>query len=173
MALHSASAALLLALTLTQLHLSWCQIVRGSVSCNGCSPQLLPGVQVAVKCSKENNLAYAVTDEKGLFQAELPLSSFSTSSAPNCLAMILGGTKQLCGHKKSLVSKIVKAKNSDSYIVSTPLSVLPKCPSPPSKGSSSPGFKSSKTVDLPLPPEWGLAPTSYYINPFIPIIGIP
>ena len=33
-------------------------------------------------------------------------------------------------------------------------------------------FGSSKAIDLSLPPEWGLAPSRYYI-PFIPIIGIP
>ncbi|RZB76524.1 hypothetical protein D0Y65_034816, partial [Glycine soja] len=33
-------------------------------------------------------------------------------------------------------------------------------------------FGSSKSFDLPLPREWGLAPSSFYV-PFFPIIGIP
>ncbi|XP_077235705.1 uncharacterized protein LOC143877507 [Tasmannia lanceolata] len=130
------------------------------------------GVRVAVKCSQEKRLAFALTDKEGSFQTKLPLSSSSPS--PNCSAMLLGGPQKLCSSKKTLVSNIVKAHDSHSYTISTPLTFFSTCSSSitSKSGSAEPGIKSSKTIDLPLPPEWGLAPSSYYI-PFIPIIGIP
>lgn len=152
---------------------------------------IISGVTVALKCNKGKKLAYALTDEKGFFQAELPLSPSSSSSSPNCLARLLGGPKKLCSFKKNLVSKIVKAKDHDAYTISTPFTTFSTCPPNHSSyaskakdpkiadtraygksGGENGEFKSSKTVDLPLPPEWGFPPTSYY-TPFIPIIGIP
>ncbi|KAJ8641555.1 hypothetical protein MRB53_018249 [Persea americana] len=149
------------------------------------------GVTVGLKCNKGKKLAYALTDEKGFFQAELPLSPSSSSPSPNCLARLLGGPKKLCSFKKNLVSKIVKAKDHDAYTISTPLTTFSTCPPNRSSyasktkdpkiadtraygksGGENGEFKSSKTVDIPLPPEWGFPPTSYY-TPFIPIIGIP
>lgn len=146
-----------------------------------------------MKCNRSGKkLAYALTDEKGFFQADLPLSPSSSSSpSPNCLAMLLGGPKKLCSYKKDLVSKIVKAKDHDVYTTSTPLTTFSTCPPSHSSytsktedpkiadtgvygksGGENGEFEASKTVDLPLPPEWGFPPTSFYV-PFVPIIGIP
>lgn len=121
------------------------------------------GVRVGVKCGREKP-SYACTDDDGYFETEVP-----KGASPNCFAMLLGGTKQLCASKKALISKVVKTKDANSFTIATPLTFSSKCPS--AKGSVT-GFKYSKTIDLPVPREWGLAPTSYYF-PFIPIIGIP
>ncbi|XP_077232109.1 pollen Ole e 1 allergen and extensin family protein [Tasmannia lanceolata] len=171
MALPSVMMVLLFALFLVRVDVSMSHVVKGSVSCLDCSHHHLPGVRVAVKCGQEKRMEYALTDEEGSFEAKLPLSASSTPL--NCFAMLLGGPQKLCSYKKTLVSKIVKAQDSDSYTISTPFTVFSKCPSETSKSiSDKPGIKSSKIFDLPVPPEWGLAPTSYYF-PFFPIIGIP
>lgn len=120
------------------------------------------GVRVGVKCGREKP-SYACTDDDGYFETEVP-----KGASPNCFAMLLGGTKQLCASKKALISKVVKTKDANSFTIATPLTFSSKCPLSKDRFQ----FKSSKTIDLPVPSEWGLAPTSYYI-PFFPIIGIP
>ncbi|KAK1310500.1 hypothetical protein QJS10_CPA08g01437 [Acorus calamus] len=143
--------ALLLAfLALAHVQASTCLVVKGS----------------------EKRLTMATTNQDGSFKAELPPTTTTTaSSSPDCLAVLLGGPEQLCGPKKGLVSKVVKALLPDAYTVSTPLSIFSACP-PEAEKAARPGFGNSKTFDLPLPPEWGLPPTSSFI-PFFPIIGIP
>lgn len=133
-----------------------------------------------MKCSQVKKLAMATTGEDGTFQTELPSDTQATTqtSPSSCLAKILGGPSQLYVSKKNMVSEIAKvpASESNSYTVSTPLMFYTSCPlaknDHPKCRARNAGVSSSKTIDLPLPPEWGLAPSSYYI-PFIPIIGIP
>lgn len=125
-----------------------------------------------MKCEKVKKLATATTEENGSFKVQLP----SGISNTNCLAKLLGGPNQLYSKKKNLVSKVVKVGHQpNTYTLSTPLAFSTSCPSASIDAKScgaQKGIGSSKTVDLPLPPEWGLAPSSYYV-PFFPIIGIP
>ncbi|KAK1299906.1 hypothetical protein QJS10_CPB13g01534 [Acorus calamus] len=144
---------LLAFLALAHVQASTCLVVEGS-------------------CAKEKRLTMATTNQGGSFKAELPPTTTATaSSSPDCLAVLLGGPERLCGPKKGLVSKVVKAPLPDTYTVSAPLSIFSACPSGAEKAAQ-PVFGNSKTFDLPLPPEWGLPPTSFFI-PFFPIIGIP
>ncbi|ESW04446.1 hypothetical protein PHAVU_011G095400 [Phaseolus vulgaris] len=157
---------LLLALALAKFDPSTCQILQGKVSCVDCTLNYdLSDVKVSVKCDGVKKLGVATTENDGSFKVELP------SDKGNCLAKVLGGPVQLYVSGKDQISEIVKGKEQNSYTISTPLIFRTSCPPRTScKGGTKVG--SSKTVDLPLPPEWGLAPSSYYV-PFFPIIGIP
>ncbi|CAH2060941.1 unnamed protein product [Thlaspi arvense] len=136
-------------------------LVEGKVSCFDCPNDYdYSGIMVSVSCSHTETRFTASTDKKGEFMSELP--SRDTS---NCEAELQGSFKQLYAATKAIKSKIVKLEG-DKYGLSSKLIFLRS--SPRSLGS----FGSSKTVDLPVPREWGLAPTSYYF-PFFPIIGIP
>ncbi|KAF5744886.1 putative Pollen Ole e 1 allergen and extensin family protein [Tripterygium wilfordii] len=162
-------AALLLVLISSRIQLSACQALKGKVSCLDCKNHYdFSGIKILVKCDKVKKLSMANTKEDGSFAVDLP--SESTKTPLNCLAKLVGGPSALYASKKGVVSQIVRAdgENSGFYAISTPLAFSTKCPSKVMKC----GVGSSKTVDLPLPPEWGLAPSSYYI-PFVPIIGIP
>ncbi|KAE8656737.1 hypothetical protein F3Y22_tig00116997pilonHSYRG00256 [Hibiscus syriacus] len=192
MALGSTAALVLVVLAFARVQLSTCQVVNAKISCLDCKHNydlsgclfnsnsfltclksvrlsylhLLAGIKVAVKCDKVKKLATATTQENGVFKVELPATS------TDCLAKLLGGPEQLYGKNKDLVSKVVKVSHdANSYTISTPLAFTTSCPLA-SVDAKPCGVSSSKTVDLPLPPEWGLAPSSYYV-PFIPIIGIP
>ncbi|XWS52832.1 hypothetical protein CRYUN_Cryun11dG0106000 [Craigia yunnanensis] len=160
MALRSMITALFFLLGLAWVQLSTCQVLDGKLGCNMCVNHYnFSGIKVAVNCA----------------QVELPTDTSKTTPTPlNCLAKLLGGPNQLYAWKKSLVSKVVKAYELNSYTISTPLAFSTSCPlaSKDAKCGSPKQIGSSKTIDLPLPPEWGLAPSSYYI-PFFPIIGIP
>ncbi|KAF1899550.1 hypothetical protein Lal_00019678 [Lupinus albus] len=134
------------------------------------SSEMVLDMKVSVKCEGVKKLAVAITEDDGSFKVNLPSHNTKPSSV-NCLAKILGGKVQLYALRKNQVSQIVKDKEQNSYTISTPLSFLTSCPKN-EKCKVSNQVGSSKTLDLPLPPEWGLAPSSYYI-PFIPIIGIP
>ncbi|XP_010473133.1 PREDICTED: uncharacterized protein LOC104752641 [Camelina sativa] len=135
--------------------------VEGKVSCFDCpSDYDYSGITVRVSCSHINTRFTVTTDKKGEFMSELPSRVKS-----NCEAELQGSFKQLYASKNNVKSKIVKLEG-DKYGLSSKLIFLKSCPR--SLGS----FGSSKTVDFPVPPEWGLAPTSYYV-PFFPIIGIP
>lgn len=114
-------------------------------------------------------MAMATTEASGSFKVELPSGSSKTASPPlNCQAKLFGGPDQLYASKKHTVSKIMKKhKSSNTYKISTPLAFSITKPK-----AAANNFEESKTVDLPLPPEWGFAPSSYYV-PFFPIIGIP
>lgn len=115
------------------------------------------GIEVAVKCDKAGKLNVASTESDGSFSVEFP------SPAPqSCLAKILGGPNQLYVSKSSKVSQVI-TNEPKPYTLSAPLVFYTRPPS---------SFGSSKTFDIPLPPEWGFAPSSYYF-PFFPIIGIP
>ncbi|KAK4777735.1 hypothetical protein SAY87_017922 [Trapa incisa] len=163
-------AALVVALALVNFPLSASIVVTGKVSCldcHGLETFNLSGIKVVVKCDKVNKLSTAVTEDDGSFEAELPSPEHS-----NCLVKVLGGPLQLYAAKTSMVSKITEARDiSDHpyFTTSTPLAVSTACPK---KESTFTKLGSSKTINLPVPREWGLAPTSYYL-PFIPIIGIP
>lgn len=127
-----------------------------------------------MKCDKVEKLAMATTESDGSFKADLPSSSLPS----HCLAKLLGGPKQLYASRKDMISKIVKSQQahepSSTYTISTPLSFSISCPSKTKCGSPDAGTGAAKTIDLPIPPEWGLAPTSYYVPvPFFPIIGVP
>ncbi|XP_061343883.1 uncharacterized protein LOC133289876 [Gastrolobium bilobum] len=162
---------LLFALALAGIDPSTCQMVKGKVSCIDCTHNYdLSDIKVSVKCEGVKKLAVATTEENGSFKVDLP-SGHTKPSSVNCLAKLIGGTVQLYVSRKDQVSQIVKGKEQNSYTISTPLSFLTSCPqNTDCKAAKQVG--SSKTIDLPLPPEWGLAPSSYYI-PFVPIIGIP
>ncbi|KAE9461413.1 hypothetical protein C3L33_06719, partial [Rhododendron williamsianum] len=175
------SALLVSALVLAKVELSTSYVLKGSVHCLDCKythdDHDLSGVKVQVKCSRVKKLAMATTGQDGTFQTELPSDTPATQTSPSsCLAKILGGQSQLYVSKKNVVSKIAKVPSeSNSYTVSTPLMFYTSCPlakNDPKCRARNAGVGSSKTIDLPLPPEWGLAPSSYYI-PFFPIIGIP
>lgn len=126
-------------------------------------------IKVTVKCEGVKNLAMTTTEEDGSFKVNLP--SDNTKTSMNCLAKLLGGPIQLYAKKQNQVSQVIKGKEENSYIISSPLSFLISCPQNTNCKATKP-IGSSKTIDLPLPPEWGLAPSSYYV-PFVPIIGIP
>ncbi|CAL1403887.1 unnamed protein product [Linum trigynum] len=154
------------------------QVVKSSVSCLDCTTTTAPhhfsGIRVGVKCDGVEKLVMTEAESDGSFESELP----TTGSTPpaNCVAKLLGGQTKLYALRTSLVSNLVKANNGDdenSYTTSTPLAFYTACPRGKASYCNGNGVGSSKTVDLPLPREWGLAPTSYYLNPFIPIIGIP
>ena len=132
------------------------------------------GIKVVVKCAHVKKLATATAEENGSFKVKFPTDASKTPTPLNCLAKLLGGPNQLYAWKKNMVSKVVKAHELNSYTISTPLAFYTSCPlaSKDAKCRATNEISSSKTVDLPLPPEWGLAPSSYYV-PFFPIIGIP
>ncbi|WCJ41851.1 Pollen Ole e 1 allergen and extensin family protein [Euphorbia peplus] len=159
---------LLFALAFSGFELSTCQVVKGKVSCLDCPPHYdFSGTIVSVKCDKVKKLVTTTTKSEGSFEVDLPSGSTTTTSTPlNCLAKLMGGTTQIYATNKNMVSKVVKSDDaSNSYTISTPLAF-----STTSKKLH--GIHESKTIDLPLPKEWGLAPSSYYV-PFFPIIGIP
>lgn len=128
-----------------------------------------------MKCEKVKKVAVATTEASGAFDVELPSDTKKNPAPLNCLAKLLGGPLQPYVSKKNMVSKVVKGKDTTSFRISTPLAFSVSCPATlmeDGKCNAATTFGSSKTVDLPLPKEWGLAPSSYYI-PFFPIIGIP
>ncbi|XP_006293390.2 uncharacterized protein LOC17889250 [Capsella rubella] len=143
------------------LVISTSSLVEGKVSCFDCPNDYdYSGITVGVSCSDSKTRFTVTTDKKGEFMSELPSSVKS-----NCEAELKGSFKQLYASKNNVKSKIVNL-GGDKYGLSSKLIFLKSCP------RSLGPFSSSKTVDFPVPPEWGLAPTSYYV-PFIPIIGIP
>ncbi|KAL1544509.1 hypothetical protein AAHA92_21352 [Salvia divinorum] len=150
------------------------QPLQGSVRCLDCPlTSDLSGLQVLVKCDKVKKLAMTYTEEDGGFTTELPTDGTATPS--NCMAKIKGGPHQLYISKKDSVVAVASAKEKGGghFTTSTPLTFYKSCPAKGRRcGGKDNGFASSKTIDVPLPREWGLAPSSYYV-PFIPIIGIP
>ncbi|XP_048434575.1 uncharacterized protein LOC125474665 [Pyrus x bretschneideri] len=176
MALSWILPALLFALVLANVETSTCQVLKAKVTCFDCHQNYdFSEIKVLVKCDKVKKLAMAITEKDGSFEAKLPSNNNpKTPEAMNCLARILGGPDQLYASRKFLASEIVKTQDSNSYTTSTPLGFSTSCPlnikDAACKAMNK--FGSSKTIDVPLPPGWGLAPSSYYV-PFIPIIGIP
>ncbi|KAF2321604.1 hypothetical protein GH714_000617 [Hevea brasiliensis] len=164
-------AVLLFAVVLSGIfQLSTCQVLKGNLTCLDCSSHYdFSGIKVLVKCANVKRLAASTTKSQGSFEVELPSGSSSrTSTTPlNCLAKLIGGSSQIYASRKNMVSKIVKIQDSSSYTISTPLVFSTTSPVGKLKN-----IGSSKTIDLPVPREWGLAPSSFY-TPFFPIIGIP
>ncbi|GMH12674.1 hypothetical protein Nepgr_014515 [Nepenthes gracilis] len=74
-----------------------------------------------------------------------------------------------------MATQIIKAgKQTTTYTTATPLTVGKSCSSVGKHakcGARLPDFDSSKTIDLPIPAEFGLPPTSYYV-PLFPIIEV-
>ncbi|KAE9593118.1 hypothetical protein Lal_00029206 [Lupinus albus] len=164
-------AALFFAFSLAKIDGSTFPTVKGKVLCVDCTQHYdLSDIKVLVKCEGARNLAVATTEDDGSFKVNLPSDNTKPYSL-SCHAKIGGGKVQLYVSRKNQVSQIVKDKEKNSYTISTPLSFLTSCPKN-TKCKTLNGVGSSKTVDLPLPPEWGLAPSSFYV-PIIPIIGIP
>ncbi|KVI00073.1 uncharacterized protein LOC112519529 [Cynara cardunculus var. scolymus] len=164
---------LLFVLALSIVEFSTSHVLKSSVNCLDClAGSDLAGIKILVKCKQVKNLAMATTNEHGAFETQLPSS--------NCEAKIMGGPKQLYISRNTMVTSITDVRETDSYTTSRPLSFYTSCPlSQTNDGkcgatndSTGRNVRSSKTVDLPLPREWGLAPSSYYV-PFVPIIGIP
>ncbi|OIW05878.1 hypothetical protein TanjilG_23664 [Lupinus angustifolius] len=169
---HYVIAALFFALALPKIVDSTCPTVKGKVLCVDCTQHYdLSDIKVLVKCEGVENLGVATTEDDGSFKVNLPSDNTKPSSL-SCHAKIGAGKVQLYASRKNQVSQIVKDKEKNSYTISTPLSFLTSCTKNTKCKASNNGLGSSKTVDLPLPPEWGLAPSSFYV-PVIPIIGIP
>lgn len=107
------------------------------------------------------------TEEDGSFETNLPFTPTN-----KCHAKIFGGPKQLFVSRKDINPTVVNSQeDANSYTISNPLKFYTRCPLS-NNGKCHDEFGSSKTIDLPIPKEWGLAPTSYYV-PIMPIIGIP
>ncbi|KAI7731704.1 hypothetical protein M8C21_025237 [Ambrosia artemisiifolia] len=164
---------ILCALSLSMIDFSMCYLLKSSVTCLDCpTGSDLAGIKILVKCNQVKNLAMATTNEHGVFETQLPSS--------NCQAKILGGPKQLYVPRNSMVTSIKMVQETGSYTTSQPLTFYTSCPLSQNNDGKCGAHNnvigrnigSSKTVDLPLPKEWGLAPSSYYV-PFVPIIGIP
>lgn len=161
----AASFVFALGLMLSILQPSTCQNVKGKVSCLDCTRHYdFSGIMVGVKCDGVRKISRVSTEENGAFEVELPSDSFNKL---NCMAKLLGGPNQLYASRQTMTSKLIQTHGERSVTISTPLAFSTGCPK--CRGN---GVDSSKTVDLPLPKEWGLAPSSYYF-PFFPIIGIP
>ncbi|XP_051134063.1 uncharacterized protein LOC127253486 [Andrographis paniculata] len=163
-------------------------VVKGFVTCLDCPHGYdLSGVQVLVKCEqtkKAGTVAYTQVD--GAFETEVGLDK------GECMAKIMGGPEQLyyVGTRKNdasfQVAKSEKLTATTTKIIPEAIPFYKSCPtegkcgdkkemngdSNGNGGNKEGSYDSSKTVYLPLPRQWGLAPSSYYV-PFFPIIGIP
>ncbi|KAL8144009.1 hypothetical protein V2J09_017041 [Rumex salicifolius] len=130
------------------------------------------GISILVKCDQMKKPAMATTNKGGSFEANLPLSS-STSS--NCRARLFAGPKQLYALNKNIEAKVIRVSDqANTYTTASTMTFATSCSSLATLGRCPSPLGSSKTVDLPIPPEYGLPPTSYYLAPlapFIPIIG--
>ncbi|KAK1426226.1 hypothetical protein QVD17_14895 [Tagetes erecta] len=164
---------LMFAITLSMTEFAMCHLLKSSVTCLDCPTSSdLAGIKILVKCNKVKNLVMATTNEHGVFETQLPSS--------NCQAKILGGPKQLYVSRNTMITNIMKVHDTASYTTSQPLSFYTSCPLSQNQDGKcgarndavGKNIGSSKTIDVPLPKEWGLAPSSYYV-PFVPIIGIP
>uniref|UniRef100_A0A2C9VYE5 Pollen Ole e 1 allergen and extensin family protein n=1 Tax=Manihot esculenta TaxID=3983 RepID=A0A2C9VYE5_MANES len=143
---------LFFALALSGVQLSTCHVLKGNLTCLDCSSHYdFSGIKVVVKCANVKKLATSTATSEGSFEVELPIES-SSSTPLNCVAKI----------EEDGVKDCEKPRRFTPLAFSTTSPPLGKLK----------GIDSSKTVDLPLPREWGLAPSSYYV-PFFPIIGIP
>ena len=115
--------------------------------------------------------AVAITNQHGSFEANLPSSHRSLA---NCKARFLGGPKQLYALNKDMVSKLIRVGDqANTYTTSNTLTFASSCSTLTKHRKCSASFGSSKTIDFLFPPEYGLPPSSYYLTPFLPIIGIP
>ncbi|XP_027105886.1 uncharacterized protein [Coffea arabica] len=175
MASYQVIIALFFTLALARIELSTSNVLRGSVTCLDCDGHNdLSGIKIVVKCSNVKMVDVATTKKDGTFETELAKGTTTSPNSLKCLAKILGGPSLLYTSGKKTISKVEKVEGHDYYTNTEPLNFYKSCPAEKHAECASVDleFGSSKTVDLPLPREWGLAPSSYYV-PFIPIIGIP
>ncbi|XP_057731255.1 uncharacterized protein LOC130946509 [Arachis stenosperma] len=170
---HQVVTALVFVLVLTKVDPSACQLVKGKVSCNDCTHQNydFSGIKVSVKCEGVKRVAMATTQDNGTFKVDLPFHQHNNNFMKKCQAKIIGGPNHIYARKKNQVSEIVM--KGKEVKLSSPLSFFKECPQQHIEYCNA--FASSKTFDFdfPFPPEWGLAPSSYYFPYFFPIIGIP
>ncbi|ERN07100.1 uncharacterized protein LOC18435316 [Amborella trichopoda] len=182
-----ALSALVFLLSFSSSHLASAHVVEDQISCLDCTKHQAHGVGLVIKCDSEKPIL-AVTDRTGSFKAEITTSKTSAPLEDTCYASLLGPRNKLCSFKNNQASKFVKSAkyhkdpSSSYYALFTPLSFSSSdCVSMANRkikpdfkveDTKQDGSKSSKTIDLPVPREWGLAPTSYYFYPIIPI-GIP
>lgn len=133
----------------------------------------LLGNMIAVKCNRVKNITVAITKVNGSFETRLPFeaSNDSEAAASNCVAKLVGGPHQLYAARKDMASTVIKATNSNFFTIATALK-FSTCKQNRKCKAIKEFMADSKTIDLPLPPEWGLPPSSYYL-PVLPIIGIP
>lgn len=138
---------------------------------------MVTGIKVLITCEKVRKVVVATTEEDGSFRMDLPIENSKNPTTSNnnkkvkCEAKLLGGPNQLYASEKDKVSLIVKGTEPNTFTTSKPLGFFTSCPMN-TDCEAVKQFGASETFDIPLPPEWGLAPSSYYI-PFFPIIGIP
>ncbi|KAI5666753.1 hypothetical protein M9H77_16606 [Catharanthus roseus] len=170
---HQLVIVFFLTLALANFQTSSSHVLKGSVTCLDCDSHYdLSEIKVLVRCSNVKKMALATTKKDGTFETKLPTSA----EKPKCLAKIVGaGSNLLYTSGKKTISRVVKVQGQEDfyYTNSEPLNFYKSCPQQKqAECASAAGFDSSETVDIPLPREWGLAPSSYYL-PFIPIIGIP
>ncbi|KAL6511049.1 hypothetical protein OROGR_022173 [Orobanche gracilis] len=175
MAINRLLVALFFILLLTEGEPYTSQILKGSVTCLDC-PQGsdLSGIQILMKCDKVKKLGMAYTERDGTFQTELPSDGAKSTTPSKCMARITGGPQLIYTSSKDSLIPFDESKESSHYFtMSKSLNFYRRCPMEGKCGDKdSIKFGSTKTMDLPLPREWGLPPSSYYI-PFFPIIGIP
>ncbi|CAA0810699.1 Pollen Ole e 1 allergen and extensin family protein [Striga hermonthica] len=172
MAIERVLVAIFLALALAKGEQTYAgQVLKGSITCLDCPKTYdLSGIQVLIKCDRIKKLTMAYTEQDGTFETDLPSDGPKSSSPSHCMARIMGGPQLIYSSKKDSIVPISKV--GPYFATSRPLSFYKKCPVRGKCSAQNNGLGSSKTVDLPLPREWGLAPSSYYL-PFFPIIGIP
>ncbi|KAG9128962.1 hypothetical protein Leryth_014741 [Lithospermum erythrorhizon] len=137
------------------------------------------GIKVQVKCDHVKKLSTSTTEQDGSFKIDdLPADH---PSSIDCIAKIIGAPNQLYISRRNQYSTIVKVLGDDKhyyYTLFKPLNFYKSNPYEQNRntkniiGGKNSQFGSSKTFDVPVPREWGIAPTSYYF-PFVPIIGIP
>ncbi|KAL2331914.1 hypothetical protein Fmac_019495 [Flemingia macrophylla] len=154
MAFGQVMTALVLALAIARISPSSCQTVEGKVSCTDCSHDYdLSGIKVSVKCKGVKKVAVATTKDDGFFKVKLP-SDHTKPHSSNCFTKLLGGPYHLYASNQNQLSQIVKGKEKNTYTISTPLSFFTSCPQNTKCNEDDAVFGSSKTYDLPLPPEW-------------------
>lgn len=130
------------------------------------------GLGVVVRCGRDGQVGGALTNDSGWFKVNMRRPGLLQSAAP-CYAMLVSGPRRRCRFKDGhSMARVVDGR------LTSPLTFSPaSCVGEPSQGLGPASIRGaelgdSKTIDLPLPREWGLPPTSYYTFPVIPI-GIP
>ncbi|XP_022142556.1 uncharacterized protein LOC111012639 [Momordica charantia] len=164
----------LLLMVLATTQAAQCYTLRAKISCLDCRSNYdFSGNKIVVKCEKVKNLAVAITRTDGSFETTLPSDASNSQSPPsNCIAKLVGGPHQLYASRKDMASIVIKATNSKFFTIATALKFSTCKQHNKCQAMKDQFIADSKTVDLPLPREWGLAPSSYYL-PELPIIGIP
>ncbi|XP_038895206.1 uncharacterized protein LOC120083500 [Benincasa hispida] len=167
-----------LLLVLAPTHLAQSNTLKAKISCLDCQSNYdLSGNLIMVMCERVKNLTMAITKADGSFETPLPSDVASVDfeaagSSPKCIAKLVGGAHQLFASRKDMASTIIKKTNFKFFTIATPLKFSTCKENKKCKAMKKDFIEDSKTIDLPLPPEWGFPPTSYYF-PVLPIIGIP